>query len=90
MKIKQNHYDTMEMHINRVIADNPHLLSDYEKAGLSGKRYRWDMLRRAQFPAICGQHAYNVNGITWICDNLYSYLDDSHIDTALRKITGTN
>ena len=22
----------------------------------------------------------------WICDNLYSYLDDSHVDTALRAI----
>ena len=23
----------------------------------------------------------------WICDNLYPYMDDTHLDTALRSIT---
>ena len=43
---------------------------------LSPMRYRWDLTYAA--------------GLTkWICDNLYSYLNDDHIDTALRKITKT-
>ena len=43
---------------------------------LSPMRYRWDLLHAA--------------GLTkWICDNLYPYLNDDHIDTALRKITKT-
>ena len=33
-------------------------------------RYRWDLLRASRFPTT----------------SLYSYLDDTHIDTALRAI----
>ena len=34
------------------------------------KRYRWDLLHASRFPVT----------------SLYSYLDDTHIDTALRNI----
>ena len=44
---------------------------------LSDMRYRWDLLH-ISVPS------------KWICDNLYPYLNDDHIDTALRKITKTN
>lgn len=38
------------------------------------KRIRWDML-------------YTVIGSRWVVDNIYPLdMDDSHIDTALRKI----
>ena len=37
------------------------------------KRLRWDL-------------AYSANLSKWLCDNVYSYADDSHIDTALRSI----
>jgi len=36
-------------------------------------RYQWDLL-------------YRANLATWVCDNLYSYLNDSQIQTALNKI----
>jgi hypothetical protein len=37
------------------------------------KRLRWDLLY--------------LSGLSkWICDNLYTYLNDEHIDTALRAI----
>ena len=40
---------------------------------VSDKRYGWDMLHES--------------GLTpWVCSTLYDYLDDTHIDTALRKI----
>ena len=35
------------------------------------KRFRWDLFRAAGL-------------ITWACDNLYNYANDTHIDTALR------
>lgn len=44
--------------------------------GMSGKMYRWGVARRAGL-------------ITYMCDTLYSYLNDDHIDTALRHITNT-
>jgi len=42
--------------------------------GHTDKRYRWDLL-----------HASNV-----VTGHLYRYLDDSHIDSALRRIIATN
>ncbi len=43
----------------------------YRAAGLSDKRLHWDCLRAA--------------GLTpWLCGSLYKYLNDDHIDTALR------
>ena len=44
--------------------------------GMSGKMYRWAVARKAGL-------------IVFFCDELYSYLNDDHIDTALRKITAT-
>ena len=43
---------------------------NYRKRGLSNMRFRWDCLYASQF-AVC---------------RLYGYLNDSHIDTALRNI----
>lgn len=37
------------------------------------KRCRWDCVSGAKLSP-------------WVCDNLYPYLNDDHIDTALRKI----
>lgn len=36
------------------------------------KRLRWDCL-------------YSFLGTRWICDNIYSYANDEHLDTALSK-----
>jgi len=43
--------------------------------GMSDKLYRWEIARGAGM-------------IRFMCDELYSYLNDDHIDTALRKIVG--
>lgn len=37
-------------------------------------RQRWDAL-------------YAAGLSRWICDNLYSYMNDTHIDTALRSLS---
>jgi hypothetical protein len=47
--------------------------TDYQVKGLSDMRYRWDLLHFS---------GYNVRP-------LYQYLNDDHIDTALRMITRT-
>ena len=74
MKIKQEHYD----YIKKAMMSNSNapLLQDYLKAGLTEKGWRWDWL-------------YLTEGLSkWICDNIYTYANDDHLDTALRKITG--
>ena len=74
MKIKSEHFEYLSL----VIAerDTEELRERYKEAGLSDKRYRWDLVYR------CGL-------TTYICDVLYSYMDDSHIDTALKRIVTT-
>lgn len=37
------------------------------------QRFRWDLL-------------YGLVGSEWVCDNLYPYLNDDHIDSALKQI----
>lgn len=51
---------------------------EYSAAGLSDKRYRWDCL-------------WSIDSKwknEWFSE-VYSYLNDNHIDTALKHITGT-
>jgi hypothetical protein len=54
-------------------------LETYRKAGLSDKRYRWD----------CFWAIEREQRREWVT-RIYKFANDDHIDTALRKITGTN
>jgi len=77
MKMKQEHYDKINEAIKEVLANNPTVsVESYAKAGLSPMRFRWDCLWYSK--------VLNTMG-----DNALAYLNDSHIDTALRFITGT-
>jgi len=76
MKITVEHYDALRIAIESSPV-YPRLL-DYRARGLSDKRYRWD--------CIWAVH----NGLRSWFGEVYQYANDDHIDTALRKITGTN
>jgi len=76
MKITTEHYN----HLLEAIKPNNSKISDHRKFIINEgkskdteKRLRWDLL-------------YYAGQSTWICDNLYDYLDDTHIDTALKSI----
>lgn len=75
MKIKPEHYAELERIFlgARPLAEP---LAEYLKAGNSAKRWRWDVL-------------YLAKASNWICQNLYPYLNDDHIDTALRRIVAS-
>ena len=71
MKIKTEHFEELK---SALLVISPTVKTRYKNEGLPNERYRWD----------CFWH---------VCDNqlfdpikLYTYLNDSHIDTALRKI----
>lgn len=72
MKIKPEHYEYMKAAI--LSNGKAPTLPDYLAKGLSEKRWRWDLM-------------YMANLSRWVCDNVYSYANDDHIDTALRQIT---
>lgn len=71
MKIKPEHIAKMR---SAIAADSKApTWHQYKLAGLSATRWRWDLARRAGL-------------IPFFCAVIYSYANDSHIDTALRHI----
>ena len=81
MKIKPEHYKVLEAAILKAKAKLPSL-AEYKANGLSDKRYRWDLLWAS------GLQIGDGKGMPGDLP-LYAYMDDTHIDTALRRITGT-
>lgn len=82
MRMTPDHFNTLREAIHTADNTFPSIREDYEKGAISAKRFRWDLLWAS--PATS-----HVTGRSWITENLYPYLNDDHIDTALRKITGT-
>lgn len=83
MKIQTEHYDVLKAACNEVLAAHPNItLATYEAQGLSAMRFNWDVLNAAK-----------INGdrsCKYLSDVLYSYLNDSHISTALASIMGND
>ena len=74
MKIKPEHYQALKEAVDNVLQAQPEITVDvYLAKGRTAERFRWDALWARGF-RIPGE---------W-----YKYLNDNHIDTALRKITG--
>lgn len=84
MKIKPEHYDLLKGICDATLNQYPNARKEYQDQGLSEERFRWDILWRALKDAgIRIGHAHNDDELP-----LYDYLNDDHIDTALRKIVG--
>lgn len=76
MKISQEHYNYLADKLNITLEQYQAYRGLVEKTGkfkCLNTRVRWDL-------------AYRLVGSKWICDNLYSYMNDDHLDAALRKI----
>jgi hypothetical protein len=72
-KMRVDDYNAMRAAIEGQLAKWPaDAHSQYEAAGLSPMRFRWDALHASKFPIM----------------PLYAYLNDANIDTALRSIMG--
>jgi hypothetical protein len=52
---------------------NPTREAEWLAVGMTARRYRWDIARAA-------------NLIPFMCNTLYRYANDTHIDTALRTV----
>lgn len=73
MKIRPEHYAKMKSEIARVLTTvQPQVLDVFRKTH-SEKRFRWDLMYAAKLTP-------------FICNELYPYANDEHIDTALRAI----
>jgi hypothetical protein len=82
MKLKAGHFEVIETQINAVLAAEPGIVERYrrgdfpraEKVRDINKRFRWDVLSMA--PGMS----------RWLCETIYPYAHNDHIDTALRRI----
>ena len=84
MKIKKHDYIILENRLRLFINSTGKSLNEwkqiYKEQGLSGERLRWDLLWGSKIKIGDG---VGIKGDL----NLYEYMNDNHIDTALRKIT---
>ena len=71
MKIKPEHFAHLREALAKV--DTDFHRGRYTNAGLSTRRYQWDAVQYAGL-------------MPWLCDTLYTYLNDDHIQTALNRI----
>lgn len=81
MKIQKDHFDILLQAAKKVKEAYPEFtLENYIKNKI-GKdhemRFRWDLLYGSK--KFLPEH--------FVCDVLYKYLNDTHIDTALKRIT---
>jgi hypothetical protein len=73
MKMNATHYEYLYTAINALDRDTVLAHKSLELGNDKVKRFVWDLY-------------YMINASAWICGNLYSYLNDSHIETALKSI----
>ena len=71
MKMLPEHFEHLRARLATV--DTDFHRGRYANAGYTTKRYQWDAVRYAGL-------------MPWLCDTLYKYLNDDHIQTALNKI----
>jgi hypothetical protein len=77
MKIKPEDYATLRAMIEPVMARVSVAQYRAVHPEFSDKRIRWDYFHAAGQPAL-----------RFLCDTLYLYMNDSHMDTALKAIVG--
>lgn len=78
MKITKDHYLKLASACADVLAKHPNMREQYQSAGFSDMRFNWDVLRLCRVDGMLGT--------AWLCLELYPYLNDSHINTALARI----
>jgi len=71
MKITTEHYEALSALVSHHYTKLT--AAQYRDAGLSYQRFLHDSL-------------FNSKASIWICDNLYPYMNDDHLETALRRI----
>ena len=70
MKIKPEHYKELKDLITPILKQNPTIEQDYKNTGLTDTMFRWRLLWFSNFDTRV----------------LYKYLNDAHIETALKSI----
>lgn len=88
MKIKPEHLEHMKAAIDSLLPADSDIMKNMIAAYESGDFPRSEAVKDLQ-KRFCFDVLYCANLTTWVCDNLYSYLDDTHIYSALKSLLPT-
>jgi len=81
MKIKPEHLEHIKEVTSKFLHDNPRMVTDYENGRFDRSRLVKDLQQRFCFDLL------HFSGLTkWVCAELYSYVGDDHIYTALKSV----
>ena len=84
MKIKQQHFQHLKTEIEAVLSKYSGLVEEYETGQFARSESVKDLQKRFCFDLLFGA------GLSrWVSDNLYSYMNDQHLYTALKAICPT-
>ena len=75
LKMKPEHYKNIAEALDAIADKIKAARPKYAAAGLSDMRLRWDSFAAAKI---------NGDSVNWQCKVLYPYLNDKHVDSALR------
>jgi len=81
MKIKSEHLKHLKEAIDSTLAKYPNLVEEYEQGRFPRSDKVTDLQRR-----FCFDLSYGSGLNKFICEELYTYMDDSHLYTALKKV----
>ena len=84
MKMTTQHYATIETAIGEVLTTH-NSKGELVHAYQSGKFHNADKCKDLQ-KRFCFDLLYGTGLNSWVCSNLYPYLDDTHIYTVLKSI----
>ena len=81
MKIKPEHFQHLKTEINVILSKYDRLVEEYETGQFPRSEKVKDLQRRFCFDVLFGA------GLSrWVSDNLYPYMNDDHLYTALKAI----
>lgn len=81
MKIKPEHFEHLKTEIEAILSKYDRVVDEYERGHFPNSEKVKDLQRRFCFDVLFGA------GLSrWVSDNLYSYMNDDHLYTALKAI----
>ena len=81
MKIRKEHLEILKIEIDQVLAKYPNLVNEYESGQFPRSEKVKDLQKR-----FCFDLLYGAGMNKFVCDELYQYMDDSHLYTALKSV----
>jgi hypothetical protein len=81
MKMKVEHFEYLQSEIEKALVKYPNVIHEYETGQFPRSEKVKDLQTRFN-----NDMKFGAGLNRFICDTLYPYLDDTHINTALNKI----